>query len=67
MYDDVNLFTFFIPGLLFVLLGCVPIFVFLDLALARAGAYRHVWHPALFRACLFVALFCGAGWLTRTW
>jgi hypothetical protein len=67
MYDDINIFTFLIPGLLFVLLGCVPIFVCMDLALAHAGVYRHVWHPALFRASLFVALFCGASWLTRTW
>jgi len=30
----------------------------LDFALAATGAYRFIWHPALFRVSLFVCLFC---------
>ena len=65
MFEDVTLFTFLVPSLLLVLLGSFPVFVALDLALARIGAYRHVWHPALFRLSLFVSLFCVASWLVR--
>jgi protein AaeX len=65
MFREVTIHSFLIPGLLLVLLGCVPIFVVVDLALAHLGIYRRVWHPALFRASLFVVLFCLAGWATR--
>ncbi len=30
----------------------------LDFLLAVVGAYRFIWHPALFRVSLFVCLFC---------
>lgn len=49
------------PGLLLILLGCTVLFVGLDLVLSRTGLYRHVWHPSLFRASLFLAMFSAAG------
>jgi hypothetical protein len=66
MYQDITFFTFLVPSLLLVLFGSFPLFVALDLALARIGVYRHVWHPALFRLSLFVTLFCAASWLVRS-
>jgi hypothetical protein len=57
---DFDLFGFFAPVLLIVLLASVVIFVALDLLLARIGVYRLAWHPGLFRVALFAILFCGA-------
>lgn len=49
------------PSLLIVMLICAAMFVLLDLALSKVGLYRHVWHPSLFRASLFLALFSASG------
>ncbi|RFU49662.1 DUF1656 domain-containing protein [Paraburkholderia sp. DHOC27] len=57
---EINLFGFFAPVLLLVLVASVLIFIVLDLLLARLGAYRFAWHPGLFRVALFAVLFCGA-------
>jgi hypothetical protein len=59
------IFALFVPSLLPILVGCTLVFVGLDLLISRLGWYRFVWHPALFRAALFTALFCGAGLLLR--
>jgi protein AaeX len=67
MFDEITISTFLVPGLLLVLMACFPLFIALDLTLARTGTYRHVWHPALFRASLFVSIFCLASWLTHLW
>lgn len=57
---EVDLFGFFAPVLLLVLVASVVVFIVLDLLLARIGAYRFAWHPGLFRVALFACLFCGA-------
>jgi protein AaeX len=67
MPREIAVFSLLIPGLLPILLGCVVIFAVLDRLLTRWGCYRFVWHPALFRASLFTALFCIAGMLLRPW
>ena len=59
MPTEVDVFGFFVPILLLVLVLCVVLFVILDLVLAGFGLYRYAWHPSLFRVTLFVALFCG--------
>ncbi|QWV03572.1 MAG: DUF1656 domain-containing protein [Xanthomonas citri pv. citri] len=33
--------------------------------LTRAGAYRYIWHPALFNLALYIALLGGLFFLTR--
>ncbi|RBD07562.1 hypothetical protein BRM21_24965 [Xanthomonas oryzae pv. oryzae] len=33
--------------------------------LTRTGAYRHIWHPALFNLALCIALLGGLFFLTR--
>jgi protein AaeX len=65
MFREFTLFAFLVPGLLLVLVACVPVFIGIDLVLARTGLYERVWHPALFRASLFVALLCAAARITR--
>lgn len=65
MRHEFAIHALLVPGLLLVLFACIPVFIVVDLALARIGVYGCVWHPALFRASLFVVLFCVAGWATR--
>jgi protein AaeX len=62
---EIELFGFFAPVLLLVLIACVVAFIALDLVLARVGVYRLAWHPGLFRVALFVALFCGVALLVH--
>jgi protein AaeX len=67
MPREIAIGTLLMPSLLPILLGCVLVFVALDLLISRLGVYRFVWHPALFRASLFTVLFCIAGLLLRPW
>lgn len=59
MPREIALFSVLMPTLLLVVIAVSLLFVGLDLLLSRWGVYRQVWHPALFRAALFVALLCG--------
>ncbi|MEN5221606.1 DUF1656 domain-containing protein [Stenotrophomonas sp. TWI602] len=61
MPREIGFLGMLVPGLLPILLACAVLFVGLDLTLSRTGLYRHVWHPSLFRASLFLALFSAAG------
>lgn len=64
MPREISFFALLIPSLLPVLVGSALLFIALDLGLSRLGMYRHVWHPALFRASLFTVIFAAAGlWL----
>ena len=54
---DINLDGVFVPPLFIIFVACLALAGFADRLLAMTGAYRLVWHPALFRACLFVCLF----------
>ena len=60
MPRELSLFSVLVPSLLVVVALTTALFVLLDLALSRAGMYRHVWHPALFRAALYASLCSGA-------
>ncbi|RKE35736.1 uncharacterized protein DUF1656 [Paraburkholderia sp. BL23I1N1] len=63
MPGEIDLFSLLVPGLLPLLVGCVLLFIVLDLVLARLGFYHYTWHPGLFRVALFATLFCGASLL----
>jgi hypothetical protein len=63
MPGEIDLFSLLVPGLLPVLVGCVLLFIALDLVLARLGFYQYTWHPGLFRVALFAAMFSGASLL----
>ncbi|MGH8460829.1 MAG: DUF1656 domain-containing protein [Stenotrophobium sp.] len=56
MPRELSLFGIYFPTLLLVFAAAAIIYWLLDSMLARIDFYRHVWHPALFRACLFVCL-----------
>ncbi|CAD6534129.1 Protein AaeX [Paraburkholderia hiiakae] len=62
---EIDIFGFFAPILLLVLLGSAVVFVALDMFLAKIGVYQFAWHPGLFRVALFVVLFCGASLLVQ--
>ncbi|MCY0388044.1 DUF1656 domain-containing protein [Robbsia sp. Bb-Pol-6] len=51
----------YVPTLMVVFVGCGALTWLIDLGLARAGAYRFIWHPPLFRISLFVCLLSVAG------
>lgn len=65
MPREISLFGLLLPSLLPILIGCVVVFIALDLVLSRWDLYRHVWHPALFRGALLLALFSAAGLLLQ--
>ncbi|MGH8455758.1 MAG: DUF1656 domain-containing protein [Stenotrophobium sp.] len=52
-----SLFGIYFPALLPVFFAAAIAYWLLDGLLARLDFYRQVWHPALFRVCLFVCLF----------
>ncbi|MGN2246615.1 DUF1656 domain-containing protein [Frateuria sp. GZRR35] len=63
MPPEIELFGVMMPSLLPVFLLSFVVMVVLDLAIGRAGLYRRLWHPSLFRFALFVCLFGAAGLL----
>lgn len=63
MPREIALFSVLMPSLLPLFLACGALYWMLDRLLTRTGLYRQVWHPALFRAALFVCLFSGIGLL----
>ena len=61
MPRDVALLDAYIPAIvLLFILGSAITWV-LDSVLARAGLYRVVWHPSLFRVSLLVIVCCALG------
>ncbi|MGF6771874.1 hypothetical protein P3T18_004361 [Paraburkholderia sp. GAS199] len=62
---EIELFGFFAPVLLLVLVASVLLFIVLDLLLAKLGIYRFAWHPGLFRVALFAALFSTAALIVQ--
>ncbi len=52
-----------VPTLFLVFLASVVLQTVLDRIMGRCGLYRHVWHPPLFRLCVFVCIFGGGGLL----
>lgn len=59
MYGEFNLYGVFIPTLLLLMLIAYLLMSALQLLLARAGVYRHVWHPPLFNLAVYVLLLGG--------
>lgn len=66
MPREIAFASLLLPTLLPVFIGCSAAYWLIDRILARAGVFRHVWHPALFRAALFVCLFSGVSLLLGT-
>ncbi|MFC5427253.1 MAG: DUF1656 domain-containing protein [Paraburkholderia sp.] len=61
MPRDVAFLDAYIPAIvLLFILGSAITWV-LDSMLARAGLYRIVWHPSLFRVSLLVVVCCALG------
>ncbi len=57
MPREIEFFGVFFPGVLPVFLVSMLLQGLLDHALSHLGAYRHSWHPALARLCLFIGIF----------
>ena len=57
MPREIDFFGVLLPGVLPLFLLSMLAQAVLDAALSRLGAYRHSWHPALVRLCLFVCIF----------
>lgn len=54
MSGDFDVFGVFLPRLLVLGLAALLLSMLVRRLLARAGAYRMIWHPALFDLALFV-------------
>ncbi|MBU9164205.1 MULTISPECIES: DUF1656 domain-containing protein [Burkholderia] len=63
MFAEIPFVSLLVPGLLPAFVSCAIAFWIVDRVLARAGLYRRVWHPALFRVSAFVCVFCGVALL----
>ncbi|SOE47462.1 conserved hypothetical protein [plant metagenome] len=60
MIGEFNLYGVYLPWLLVLAFATLLCAKLLRRVLARAGFYRHVWHPALFDLALFVVLLYAA-------
>lgn len=67
MIGEVSLYGLYLPPLLLLTLAALLISRVLNLALARTGFYRMVWHPALFDFSLFVIVLGTLAYFTRNW
>lgn len=67
MIGEVSLYGLYLPPLLLLTLAALLISRVLNLALARTGLYRLVWHPALFDFSLFVIVLGALAYFTRNW
>lgn len=56
MKYDLDLFGVIVPSLLLWSVLAYVLARLISKVLARAGLYRHVWHPALFDFALFICL-----------
>jgi hypothetical protein len=56
MIAEIDVFGVFVPALLAWVLLAVLLTALLRRGLQRLGLLRHVWHPPLFDAALFVLL-----------
>jgi len=61
MPRDVALLDAYFPALVLLFILGAAITWVLDSLLARAGVYRVVWHPSLFRVSLLVIVCCALG------
>jgi hypothetical protein len=56
MYGEFSLYGVFVPTLLALMTLAYVLNSVLALVLSRLGAYRHIWHPALFNLALYIVL-----------
>ena len=56
MKYELDLFGVILPSLLFWSITAYVLSQMISKRIARAGLYRHVWHPALFDFGIFVSL-----------
>lgn len=63
MPREISLFGVYVPTLLAAFPVATLLYVVIDAALARGGAYRWVWHIDLARVGLFALIFAGLGLL----
>lgn len=67
MMGEVDLYGVFVPTLMPLALAAYAALIVLRRGLQRAGAYRLVWHRALFDACLYVLLLGGLVAASTQW
>ncbi|MEP9592883.1 DUF1656 domain-containing protein [Xanthomonas euvesicatoria] len=65
MYGKFSLYGVFVPTLLALMTLAYLLNSSIAALLTRAGAYRYIWHPALFNLALYIALLGGLFFLTR--
>ncbi|MEA9752965.1 DUF1656 domain-containing protein [Xanthomonas campestris pv. raphani] len=65
MYGEFSLYGVFVPTLLALMTLAYLLNSAVGVLLTRAGAYRHIWHPALFNLALYIALLGGLFSLMR--
>lgn len=56
MIKEINIDGIYLPPLIGYLLGTAVVWYGLRFVIERAGLYRHIWHPPLFNAALYVVL-----------
>jgi hypothetical protein len=65
MTYDLDLFGVIVPTLLLWSVVAYVLGRMLNKLIARAGLYRHVWHPALFDFALFVSLIASLVFISK--
>ena len=69
MTEELDILGVYVPSLLIWMLLALLIGSLVRRGLARAGLYRHVWHPPLFDAAIFLLLLGGivaaTAWISR--
>jgi protein-S-isoprenylcysteine O-methyltransferase Ste14 len=67
MIGEISLFGLYVPTLLLLVVPALVVSRLLSRALARAGFYRFIWHPALFDFSLFVIVLGSLAFLASKW
>ena len=65
MRYELDLFGVIVPSLLLWSIVAYAIARMASKVIARAGLYRHVWHPALFDFALFVCLIASLVFISK--
>lgn len=65
MYGEFSLYGVFVPTLLALMALALLLKSAAGAVLQRLGAYRHIWHPALFNTALYIVLLGGLFSLMR--
>ena len=65
MKSQLDLFGVIVPSLLLWSVVAYALARIISRGIARAGLYRHVWHPALFDFALFVCLIASLVFMSK--